>query len=149
MENLVFDNGMKEYSINGRATLRFNPADPNLYNRFFDCVDKINEIEAGMRKEAATMDETSDDYAERSLRLMADADKKVKALLADTFGNWNDFEAIFDGVNVMGNAENGEIVIKNFMNLIAPIIEEGANRFVNQTVQAHQLNRQQRRAMQK
>ena len=34
MQNLAIDTGMKEYLINNRAVLRFNPGDPNLYHRF-------------------------------------------------------------------------------------------------------------------
>ena len=30
MEKIQFDSGMKEYRINGKGVLRFNPADPNL-----------------------------------------------------------------------------------------------------------------------
>ena len=29
------DTGVEEFSVNGRGVLRFNPADPNLYHRFF------------------------------------------------------------------------------------------------------------------
>ncbi len=149
MENLIFDNGVKEYSINGRATLRFNPADPNVYARYVDSVEKINEIEAEMRAAGASLDENSSDYAKQSLDIMRDADAKVKAMLRETFGAQNDFDAIFDGVNVMGVAVNGKMVITNFMEMLAPILEDGAKRFVDQAVGQKQLNRKQRRAMQK
>ena len=149
MENLIFDNGVKEYSINGRATLRFNSADPNVYARYVDSVEKINEIEAEMRAAGASLDENSSDYAKQSLDIMRDADAKVKAMLRETFGAQNDFDAIFDGVNVMGVAVNGKMVITNFMEMLAPILEDGAKRFVDQAVGQKQLNRKQRRAMQK
>ncbi len=149
MENLIFDNGVKEYSINGRATLCFNPADPNVYARYVDSAEKINEIEAEMRATGASLDENSPDYAKRSLDIMRDADAKVKAMLRETFGAQNDFDAIFDGVNVMGVAVNGKMVITNFMEMLAPILEDGAKRFVDQAVGQKQLNRKQRRAMQK
>ena len=149
MENLIFDNGVKEYSINGRATLCFNPADPNVYARYVDSVEKINEIEAEMRAAGASLDENSSDYAKQSLDIMRDADAKVKAMLRETFGAQNDFDAIFDGVNVMGVAVNGKMVITNFMEMLAPILEDGAKRVVDQAVGQKQLNRKQRRAMQK
>ena len=149
MENLIFDNGVKEYSINGRATLCFNPADPNVYARYVDSAEKINEIEAEMRATGASLDENSPDYAKQSLDIMRDADAKVKAMLRETFGAQNDFDAIFDGVNVMGVAVNGKMVITNFMEMLAPILEDGAKRFVDQAVGQKQLNRKQRRAMQK
>lgn len=149
MEKLIFDNGVKEYSINGRATLRFNPADPNVYARYVDCIEKINGIEAEMRTAGAAMDENSPDYAKQSLDIMRNADAKVKAMLRETFGSQNDFDAIFDGVNVMGVAVNGKMVITNFMEMLAPILEDGAKRFVDQAVEQKQLNRKQRRAIQK
>lgn len=149
MEKLIFDNGVKEYSINGRATLRFNPADPNVYARYVDCIEKINGIEAEMRTAGAAMDENSPDYAKQSLDIMRNADAKVKTMLRETFGAQNDFDAIFDGVNVMGVAVNGKMVITNFMEMLAPILEDGAKRFVDQAVEQKQLNRKQRRAIQK
>ena len=36
MKQLTIDTGVEEFCINGRGVLRFNPADPNLYHRFFD-----------------------------------------------------------------------------------------------------------------
>ncbi len=149
MEKLIFDNGVKEYSINGRATLRFNPADPNVYARYVDCIEKINGIEAEMRTAGAAMDENSPDYAKQSLDIMRNADAKVKTMLRETFGSQNDFDAIFDGVNVMGVAVNGKMVITNFMEMLAPILEDGAKRFVDQAVEQKQLNRKQRLAIQK
>lgn len=149
MEKLTFDNGVKEYSINGRATLRFNPADPNVYARYVECIDKINGIEEEMKAAGAAMDESSPNYAKQSLEIMRGADAKVKAMLRETFGAQNDFDAIFDGVNVMGVAVNGKMVITNFMEMLAPILEDGAKRFVDQAVEQKQLNRKQRRASQK
>ena len=52
-------------------------------------------------------------------------------------------------MNVMGVAVNGKMVITNFMEMLAPILEDGAKRFVDQAVGQKQLNRKQRRAMQK
>ena len=36
MKQLNIDTGVEEFSVNGHGVLRFNPADPNLYHRFFD-----------------------------------------------------------------------------------------------------------------
>ena len=35
MKKLNIDTGVEEFRVNGRGVLRFNPADPNLYHRFF------------------------------------------------------------------------------------------------------------------
>lgn len=149
MEQLTLDVGIKEYNINGNAILRFNPADPNLYARYIAAIDKIDAVEKEMQEKAKTIDENAPDYAKKSCNLMAEADSKVKSVLAETFGNGNDFEKIFDGVNVMAVAVNGERVIANFMNLVGPMLETGVTAFVEKQVEERKLNRQQRRAMNK
>ena len=45
MEQLFIDSGIKEYQINGKGVLRFNPSDPNVYARFLELVPKIESIE--------------------------------------------------------------------------------------------------------
>ncbi len=35
MKQLTIDTGVQEFEINGSGVLRFNPSDPNVYNRFF------------------------------------------------------------------------------------------------------------------
>ena len=45
MEKITFDAGVKSYRINGGGVLKFNPADPNLYARFMEAVEKIKELE--------------------------------------------------------------------------------------------------------
>jgi len=46
MQNLAIDTGMKEYLINNRAVLRFNPGDPNLYHRFFAAAPQLDTLDA-------------------------------------------------------------------------------------------------------
>ena len=149
MEQLNFDSGIREFSINGRAVLRFNPADPNVYARYIEAVDKISKVEKDLGKKANAIDPNAGDSYQKQLFLMRDADKKVKVILSETFGEGNDFEQIFDGVNVMAVAVNGERVIVNFINMIGPIIEAGATDFVEKQVSETKLNREQRRAMKK
>ena len=149
MEQLTLDVGIKEYNINGTAVLRFNPADPNLYARYIASIDKIDAVEKEMQEKAQAIDENSPTFAEESFNLMAEADAKVKEVLSETFGNGNDFDKIFDGVNVMAVAVNGERVIANFMNLVGPLLDAGVTSFVDKQVEEKKLNRQQRRAMAK
>lgn len=121
---LNIDTGIKEYEINGNGLLRFNPSDPNLYNRFYDMEKTILSISKefeGKRKEVNT--------GEEFLRLMEDYDKKSKSELSRTFGEKNDFDKLLGGVNLLATARNGEYIITNVLNALKPIIEEGAKNY--------------------
>lgn len=147
MEKIVFDSGIKEYEINNNGVLRFNPGDPNVYARFVEASEKIQEIEKDMTDKAAELKEND---GAAVLRLLADADKQMKDVLGWVFGNGNDFDEIMEGVNLMAVATNGERVITNLLNALLPIIQEGAEACAQQqigdAVQQAQLNRAARRA---
>ena len=149
MEQLTLDVGIKEYNINGKAVLRFNPADPNVYERYISAIEKIDEIEKEMSEKAKKIKESDKDYSVKSLHLMREADIKAKEILSNIFGEGNDMEQIFEGVNVMAVSTTGKRVIENFMDIIGPIIESGASNFIAQRVNEAMLNREQRRKMQK
>lgn len=148
MEQLIFDSGIKEYQINGKGVLRFNPSDPNVYARFMDMVHKIKEIEEDLGKKAAAIDHDSKSAGEETLHLMRESDHKIKNELNLTFGQDNDFDKILEGVNLMAVATNGRRVIENLMEALQPIMEAGAKNCVKSEVDTAKLNRQQRRAMQ-
>ena len=148
MQQLIFDSGIKEFQINGKGILRFNPSDPNVYARFMDMVPKIHEIEQEMNVKANQIDRKSETAGEQTLRVMRETDRRIKAVLNDIFGQENDFDEILEGVNLMAVASNGERVVSNLMNALQPIMEEGAQICVKSEVDAAKLNRQQRRAMQ-
>lgn len=133
MENITFDSGIRTFKINGNGVLRFNPADPNLYSRFFDAADKLREIEKELEEEGKNRREEPLN-GETIIRLMTSADKKAKAILAEVFGRGNDFDQVFGGVNVLAVAENGERVITNFIEAIGPIIQAGAEGFANSQI---------------
>ncbi len=146
MEKLFFDNGFKEYDVNGTGVLRFNPSDPNVYGRFLDAINEIKNIEQEMVTKGKLI---SKQDGEGVIRLMVESDKKVKSILRDVFGPSNDFDSIFGGVNIMAVASNGERVITNFMDAIEPIVSSGAERCAQQrvtdAVNAANINRAQRR----
>lgn len=133
MEKITFDSGIREFEINGRGILRFNPSDPNVYARLLDAMDEIKAVECDFEAKAK---ETQQDDVETVLRLMAQADKQMKGILTKAFGRENDFDEILCGVNVMAVASNGEFVITNLINALTPIIQEGAEKYANQQVDA-------------
>lgn len=148
MEQLIFDSGIKEYQINGKGVLRFNPSDPNVYARFMDLLPKIQEIEKEMNQQAAAVDSTSEKAGEETLRIMKEMDSRIKAVLNDVFGSENDFDEILEGVNLMAVASNGQRVVANLMDALQPIMEAGVKKCVKSEVDTAKKNRQQRRAMQ-
>lgn len=137
---LSFDSGIKEYEINS-GVLRFNPSDPNVYGRFLTAAEKIKSVEGAMISSGSNA-KTGEDV----IRMMVEADRKVKDILRDVFGRDNDFDPIFDGVNIMAVASNGERVITNFMEAIAPIVAEGAEKCAQQKVDAAKKEADLRRA---
>lgn len=152
MEKLIFDSGIKEYQINDSGVLRFNPSDPNVYTRFVDVVEKIQCVENDLLAKAQEIEKTEDETRSGAavLRLMAEADRETKKLLAEVFGEENDFDAILGGVNLLAVATNGERVITNFLAALQPIMIAGAENCAKQqadaAVEEAKLNRAQRRA---
>lgn len=129
MEKIAFDSGIREYEINGKGILRFNPSDPNVYDRLFNSLDEIKAVESDLVEDAKKIN--SDDGS-AVLRLMAQADKRVKTILSNIFGHENDFDDILGGVNVMAVCGNGERAITNLLNALIPIIQEGAEQCARQ-----------------
>lgn len=149
MENLNFDSGIKEYQINGKGILRFNPSDPNVYARFMEATGKIHTVEQEMAAKAKILADKSEETAgEETLRIMRETDQRMKAILNEIFGHENDFDQLLENVNLMAVATNGERVITNLMNALQPIMEAGAKACVTDEVTTAKLNREQRRAMQ-
>ena len=156
MEKIVFDNGTKEYEINNNGVLRFNPSDPNVYARFYDAAEQIQQIEKDLivKGESLKNNENGDEEAvgEAKIRFMQEADKQVKELLNYAFGGENDFDKLLGGVNLLAVALNGERVVTNLMQALLPVIEQGAQKCAEQkidaAVQQANKNRAQRRTQQ-
>lgn len=151
-EKLNFDDGIKEYEVNGRELLRFNPSDPNVYNRFCELYEELSKLEESYEAELKRLEaETTDDDVESSgkaLKLMHDIDAKVKARLSYVFGEGNDFDRIMGGVNLMAIGKNGERIVTNLLAALQPIIEDGIRQHQSdaaaEAVAAAKLNREQR-----
>ena len=111
---LNIDTGVEEFRVNGRGVLRFNPADPNLYHRFFAA--------------GAALDGDEQQRAAAGLALLNEYDGKIKKLLTGIFGAENDFDAILGGVNLAGVGANGKRVVQNLLEALTPILREGAER---------------------
>lgn len=126
MKNITLDTGVEEFSFQGGGVLRFNPCDPNLYARFLEMEDKMQEIEDELNR--ASGDGTKPEVV---IRLSREADRKAKALLDHVFGGENDFDKILGGVSLLAVTGNGQRVVSNLMAVLETILTEGAARFAS------------------
>lgn len=125
---LNIDTGVEEFRVNGRGVLRFNPADPNLYHRFFAAGAELDGYDAALTKALAALDGDEQQRAAAGLALLNEYDGKIKKLLTGIFGAENDFDAILGGVNLAGVGANGKRVVQNLLEALTPILREGAER---------------------
>ena len=116
MEKIQFDAGQRSYRINGGGILRFNPGDPNLYSRFLEAVDKLKEVEAELTRQAAEAE------GAQIVKLMMQADEKMKTILNWVFGPENDFQKLLNGVNLLAIADNGERVVTTLFTALEPVL---------------------------
>ena len=138
MEKIQFDSGVRSYRINGGGILRFNPGDPNLSSRFLEAVGKLQEAEKELTRQAETA------QAEDIVKLMQQADEKMKNILGWVFGESNDFHKLLGGVNLLAVADNGERVVTNLFAALEPVLVEGAKRCAGQQAEKARLERSAR-----
>ena len=133
MEKLHFDSGMRSYRLGSGGVLKFNPGDPNVYARFLEAAEKIRTVETDLQQQAQNLD--VQDAGAAAVKLMEQADKKIKELLSWVFGSHNDFDVILQGVNLLAVTDSGERVITNLFEALQPVLVEGARRCASQTAQ--------------
>lgn len=146
MQQIRFDSGMKKYRINGNGVLEFNPSDPNVFARFMAASEKIGRIEQELTQKAAAI--SQENAGEGVLRLMAEADSKMKELLSEIFGTHNDFHAILQGVNLLAMADNGQRVVTNLFSALEPILVTGAKVCTGEAKQQAVAKARERRSKQ-
>ena len=132
MDKILFDGGMKEYQIGDGGVLRFNPSDPNVYARFVEAAKKFSQLEADLLTKAQEVQGSG----EAALKILTDADKEAKQILADVFGKHNDFDQILGGVNLLAVAGNGERVLTNLIVALQPVLQQGAEACAKQQANA-------------
>lgn len=137
MHTLQVDTGVEEYEINGRGVLRFNPGDPNVYRRFFDLREQLAALEEDLaRRSAALEGRPAPERAAAELDLLAEYDRRIKAMLGEVFGPGNDLDALLEGVNLAGLGANGRPVVQNLLEALAPVLQQGAQATLQATARA-------------
>ena len=153
-QTIQFDDGLLRLDINGNGLLTFNPSDFNVYQRFFQLAKELPELEKRYAAEVETppegdlTEEETVALTGRELDRARAIDREIKDRLGAVFGPGNDFDALLGGVNLMALGSNGQRVVTNLLNALAPCIEEGAQRHMEKAAEEAKLNRAQRRAMQ-
>ncbi|UWP66967.1 hypothetical protein NQ490_08395 [Subdoligranulum variabile] len=135
MKQLTIDTGVEEFSVNGHGVLRFNPADPNLYHRFFDAGKTLSALDKELEEKVAALPD-GPESAEAGLALLAEYDGRIKALLTGIFGAENDFDRVLGGVNLAGVGTNGKRVVQNLLEALTPILQQGAQRHLEAAADA-------------
>ena len=149
-KTLQFDDGLLRLDINGNGILTFNPSDFNVYQRFFGLLKELPQLEKRYAAEVEQPGSEDDSFAlaGRELDRARELDREIKDKLGAAFGPGNDFDALLGGVNLMAVGNNGQRVITNLLNALAPYIEEGAKRHQQEAAEAALRSRAQRRAVQ-
>ena len=134
MKTLQFDSGIQEYKLCGEGALRFNPADPNLYARFLEAAEKIQKMEAEMAQQAKNLD--TQDTGAAVVKLLQEADGKMKDILSWVFGQNNDFHKLLGGVNLLAVGSNGKRVVTNLFAALEPVLMQGAQRCAKEQIES-------------
>lgn len=165
MAKLSFNQGVEVHEVigaNGAEVAKFylDSGDSNLINRFRAFLDELPTVSEKYEAARKMMPESvrgEDGEVDTAVwdagEAIRDADLYIKARLSEVFGASNDFDAIFEGSNVMSIALNGSTAIENFIDAVAPLMQGGIEardaamkEKASTAVIAAKQNRAQRRA---
>lgn len=110
MKNISFDNGVREYAVNGNEAepIRINVTDLNLPKRLESAQKRLDEIAAeyssGLTPENAS-----------------EADAELRKLMAEVFGS-DVCTAAFGNTNCLTPVNGGEFLITAFLKALMPAV---------------------------
>ena len=116
MKHLKLDTGVVCYKL-GQGVLRFNPCDPNVYERFRQATEKLEQLEKDWQSQLKE---------KPVLTVMGQVDRTMKELLGWVFGPGNDFDAICGGVNLLSADAQGVRLMDKLLSALEPVLLEGA-----------------------
>lgn len=141
MKKIKLDSGLESVQI-GEGVLRFNPRDPNLYVRFAEAEEKLRALEADLAEQG----KQAEGDGNRLVRILQEADSRMKQILNWIFGEGNDFHQILGGVNLLAVATNGQRVVTNLFAALEPLITAGAKQCARDQTVAAVAQAERRRA---
>lgn len=149
MEKIQFDTGVKEFECGG-GILRVNFSDYNTYKRLLDMKEYVNNLIDKYETEINNyINGHEKDSMEKqtvySFDIMYKIDKEVKQELEKVFNIDNDFDKIFNGVNVFSINNKGKMIIQDFIEAIVPIIKKDLAHAEQNEISKYVGNREERR----
>ena len=116
MRELKFSDGLEEYSLNGRVTVRFNPTDASFLEKLTSLFSSLDALQEEVSSLQASLPEDDDSAV---LALARDLDGRMRTLLDGFFGE-PVCGALFGSMNLFASA-NGLPV---WANLLLALTEE-------------------------
>ena len=113
MKSLSFSDGLEEYSLNDRVTVRFNPTDASFLERLTALFEKLDALQ----EEVAAAQETTPE--EEVFPLAKSLDSRMRELLDGFFGQ-PVCETLFGSMNLFASA--GGLPV--WANLLLALTEE-------------------------
>lgn len=124
MQNLNFDDGYKEFSINndpGRV-IRFNPADFGIIERIKTAYDEINKAADLDKNIELKPDGTALDEFSKAADVVRDVDNTIREQI-DYIFNSPVSDAVFGRQSTLGMVK-GMPLYERFLNAVIPVIEK-------------------------
>lgn len=117
MAEINFSTGVVEMSVNGKRTIKFNPADVGFIETLYSLMAKVEEIETDSHKKREKSDDPAKvfDYFRSSDKRMRDA---VDAVFGEGF-----CADVFDGVRLVALAD-GMTALENFVFAVLDQMDE-------------------------
>ena len=122
MLDLNISNGLKEYNINGKCTVLFNPTDPNFVGRIFDTFDQLDKEHDEYSK--TIRDETD---GAKIFEIAREMDRDMRARIDDVLGE-GVCEQVFGTISVYAAADG----LPLWANLMLAIIDEMDDSFARE-----------------
>lgn len=117
-ESLSFDTGLKEYDINGVATVRFNPSDANFVERLYSAFTELDKRQDEFEQRVK---EIGDD-GEKMFAYARERDTEMRETIDDVFGQPGLSDLLFADMNCYALAPDGTPVwIGLFMAVVSVV----------------------------
>ena len=113
MKNLSFSDGLEEYTLNDRVTVRFNPTDASFLERLSELFSRLDALQ----EEVSTLQDSTPE--EEVFPLAKSLDSRMRALLDGFFGT-PVCELLFGSMNLFASA--GGLPV--WANLLLALTEE-------------------------
>ncbi len=125
MNNLNFDTGYKEYSINGDESkvIRIDTTDYALFDRIQKVSKNIDKLSENYRNTKVETDEQANE-------LFVKVDKDIREQINKIFG-YDVSSVVFGITNCMSITKSGHMLFENFLNALIPVIKNDMQEAVN------------------